>query len=198
MNNDTQILKKTPIFSVLLGIHSLASTAQWIDIFLIFSIPPLLWNSSPSEIAILAALFGLPSLFIGPIIGAYLDRSDPLKIMMLGAVLRTVLTALLIYSPIFIYFSILIFLKGISNILYWPASNVVINYSIGEKDRVNFFSSQSAIDQTAKIGTPLVIGFAVSAFDYRLAFLISSLLTLICVLLTLSLRERESKASKTK
>lgn len=166
----------------LLTVQTLASLAQWIDIFLIFTVPSFVWKSSPAEIAFLASCFSLPSLFIGPLMGALLDRVNPHKMMIVGALSRTVLTLMIAFAPGFRVFAGLVVLKGLANLLYWPASAIVINQVISEKRRVRYFSSQSALDQLAKIGTPLVAGFLALMMNAQLTFLISALLTLVCAM----------------
>ncbi|WP_167541925.1 MFS transporter [Herbaspirillum rhizosphaerae] len=167
----------------LLTVQTLAGLAQWIDIFLIFTVPSFVWRSSPAEIAFLASCFGLPSLFIGPLMGALLDRVNPRKMMVVGALSRTLFTVLIAFAPGLQVFAGLVVLKGLANLLYWPASAIVTNQVISEARRVKYFSSQSALDQLAKIGTPLVAGFLALMMNGQLVFLISALLTLVCVMM---------------
>jgi MFS family permease len=167
----------------LLLIQTLAGLAQWLDIFLIFSVPSFVWKSSPAEIAMLASCFGLPSLLLGPIVGAFLDRADPRRTMMVGALARTLSSVLITFASWFPLFAVLVLLKGLANLLYWPSSSIVTNRVVPEAERVKYFSSLSAFDQITKIGTPLVAGFLTLAMNSQLSFIVSALATLICAAL---------------
>lgn len=173
----------------LLVIQTMAGFAQWLDIFLIFSIPSFLWKSSPAEIALLASCFGIPSLLLGPFIGVFLDRTDPQKVMMFGLLARTMLTVMIAFTPGFQAFVVLVLFKGLANILYWPASLIVCNHIVRDKARVKYFSSQSAFDQITKIGAPLIAGILAMAMDQQLAFLISAAATLVCTAILLRLNK---------
>jgi MFS family permease len=174
------ILDEVSLVRRLLIIQTLAGLAQWIDIFLIFTVPSFLWKSSPTEIALLASCFGLPSLFFGPFIGAMLDRTDPRKTMMIGALARTGLTLLIAFASWLPVFAVLVLLKGIANLLYWPSSSIVTNRVVREPDRVKYFSSLSVLEQITKIGTPLLAGALTLVIDSQLTFLLSAVATLVC------------------
>lgn len=166
----------------LLCIQTLAGFASWIDIFLIFSVASFIWKSSPSEVALVAALYGLPSLIIGPIFGAFLDRSDPRKLMLLGTIFRTFFTVLIAVAPSFWIFAILVLAKGLANLAYWPSSAVITNQVIHQNVRTRYFSSLSALDQLAKIATPALAGLLILAVPAQRVFFVSAASTGICVL----------------
>lgn len=164
----------------LLATQTLSGLAQWIDVFLLFTVPSFLWKSSPAEIAFLAACFGLPSLFLGPFIGVLLDRADSRKAMLIAALSRTALSVMIAFAPGFQVFAVLILLKGLANLLYWPASAILTNQTVSAPARVKYFSSLSALDQMTKIGTPLVAGTLALAINSQLVFMVSAALTLSC------------------
>jgi len=156
----------------------LAGFSQWIDIFLIFSVPAFLWQSTPGQIAIIASCFGLPGLFLGPFIGAILDRLDARRVAFIGALIRTALTGCIAFAGEFEFFSALVMLKGMANVFYWPATSILTQQLIGPTERINYFSSLSALDQITKIMTPLIAGAATLFIELRLVFLISAIMTL--------------------
>jgi MFS family permease len=161
----------------LLTVQTLAGFAQWMDVFLIFSIPAFLWQSSPTKIALLATLFGIPSLFFGPFIGAFLDRIDPRKSLYFGIFARSALTAAIAFAPDYWSFAALTLFKGLANLCYWPASSIITNRLVPPADRVKYFSSLSALDQGSKITTPLIAGALTLLFNSQLIFLFSACMT---------------------
>lgn len=176
---DAHIQAQRCATSRLLCLQALAGLAQWIDIFLIFSVPAFLWRSSPSEIAFLAACFGVPSLVLGPFIGAFLDHSDPRKAMALGIHARSILSALIAFAPGYGAFCALVFLKGLANQCYWPSTFILTNHVVGEDERTRYFSSLSVCDQVSKIATPLVAGVLGLIAGSQLTFLASAALTFV-------------------
>lgn len=85
----------------LLVIQTLAGFSQWIDVFLIFSVPAFLWQSTPGQIAFIASCFGLPGLFWSPMIGALLDQRDARRAACCAAAARTALTGFIAFAPEF-------------------------------------------------------------------------------------------------
>ncbi|MEJ8812070.1 MFS transporter [Variovorax ureilyticus] len=166
-----------------LTVQTLAGFSQWIDVFLIFSIPSFLWQASPARIALLAALFGIPSLFLGPFIGAFLDRIDPRRILYLGIFARSVLTAAIAFAPNYWSFAALTLLKGLANLCYWPASSIITNRLVGSNERVRYFSSLSALDQVSKIVTPLIAGALTLLLNSQVIFLFSACMTMVAAAL---------------
>jgi len=175
--NDTVLERR------LLTIQTTAGLSQWIDIFLIFAVPSFQWRADPVDIALLASCFGLPSLFLGPFVGAFLDRTDPRRVMIFGALARTVLTLLIAFAAWFPAFAMLVFFKGIANLLYWPASSILTNQVVRDEQRVKYFSSLSLMDQITKIGTPLLAGALTFIVSSQLLFLVSAGATLVCAVM---------------
>ena len=164
----------------LLATQVLAGFAQWIDVFLIFSIPSFLWKSTPEDIALVAACFGLSSLFLGPFIGVLVDRVDPRRMAFLGAMGRTIFSLCIAFAPSFVIFLIFVVLKGIANTCYWPSTSILTNRFIKEYDRVKYYSSLGAMDQITKVMTPMVAGAMIYWFSSQKIFLVSALATLLC------------------
>lgn len=167
----------------LLATQVLAGFSQWIDIFLIFSVPAFLWQSTPPQMAFIAACFGLPGLFLGPFIGAMLDELDPKRVAFIGALARTALTISISLTNGFELFSALVMLKGLANVFYWPATSILTQRIVAPVERIKFFSSLSALDQITKILTPMIAGALILLMDMQLAFLLSAAMTLLCALI---------------
>lgn len=171
------------VITQLLTIQTLAGFSQWLDIFLIFSVPAFAWHATPAQMALIAACLGLPGLLLGPFAGALLDRMDPRRAAWVGALLRSTLSGLIAVAPGFGIFAALVFLKGLANVLYWPAASILTQRVVGPAERISYFSSLSALDQIAKIVTPLMAGAATLAMGAQQLFVLSAAMTVACALL---------------
>lgn len=167
----------------LLAIQALAGFSQWLDIFLIFSVAAFLWQATPTQMAFIASCFGLPGLFLGPFIGAMLDRLDARRSALMAALTRTALTVGIAFAGSFETFAVLVLLKGLANVFYWPATSILTQRLVGRAERVKYFSSLAALDQITKIATPLMAGTAAMFMDMQFAFVLSAMMTLLCALM---------------
>jgi MFS family permease len=182
----------------LLFIQTLAGFAQWLDIFLIFSVPSFVWKADPAQIAMLASLFGIPSLFLGPVFGAFLDRNDPRRIMLIGALARTLFSFMIAAATSFDLFAALVLAKGLSNILYWPSSSVVVNMVVMKERRVGYFANLSMFDQLSKVATPLAAAAMAAIAPMQSLFLVSATATAVCALMVLRLSVDASGRTESK
>lgn len=142
----------------LVVVQALSSLALWLDIFLIFTVPVYLWSISPSSVALLAFCLGAPMLLLGPIVGTLIDRLDVRKTLLFGVLLRIASTAALAYSPSFDVFLVLVILKGMSNLIYFPSITIAVRTLVSREEHKSFFSCTSLFDQISKITVPLLAG----------------------------------------
>lgn len=165
--------------SKLICVQALSSLSLWLDIFLIFTVPVYLWYASPSEIALLAFCLGAPMLFLGPIVGALIDRHDVRKTLAFGALLRVSSTVALAVSPDLQFFLFFVILKGVSNLFYSPSITIMVRQLIVAEDRKTFFSYVSLFDQSAKIFAPLLAGTLTAILSAKALFFLSAAAVLL-------------------
>lgn len=180
--------------SKLICVQALSSLSLWLDIFLIFTVPVYLWHASPSSIAFLAFCLGAPMLFLGPIVGALIDRYDVRKTLVLGALLRTLSTLALAVSPDLQSFLFFVILKGVSNLFYFPSITIMVRHLIHAEERKSFFSHVSVFDQSSKIFAPLLAGLLAAVLSPKDLFFLSA----AAVLLTFPLLRSICLAFRTK
>lgn len=165
----------------LLTISALSSLSLWIDFFLIFLVPIYLWQASPSEIAILAFSLGAASLFVGPIAGIILDRIHIRVSFLSGMSLRIITSLGFFLAPSYEWFVIMAVLKGLANMLYFPALAISIKQLVPADCRTDFFSCSSLLDQLTKVSTPLLAGVLTILLPVQSIFLVSVALLLTAV-----------------
>lgn len=187
--------------SKLIYVQALSSLSLWLDIFLIFTVPVYLWHASPSSIALLAFCLGAPMLFLGPIVGALIDRYDVRKTLVFGALLRTLSTLALAVSPDLQSFLFFVILKGVSNLLYFPSITIMVRQLIQAEERRSFFSHVSVFDQSSKIFAPLLAGLLAAVLPPKNLFFLSAaailltfpLLRSICVVFRTQINDTSTK-----
>lgn len=165
----------TPSAKSLLCLQGLSSLSLWIDFFLIFTVPVVSWNISASSVALLAFSLGAPALFIGPIAGALLDRTNIRLSIFLGILSRILTTLGLFLATSFEIFIILAALKGLSNLVYFPAMTMVTRQIINTDNRIDFFSYASLLDQLSKTTTPILAGTLTILLPINYIFLMSAI-----------------------
>lgn len=165
----------------LLTVSALSSLSLWIDFFLIFLVPIYLWHASPSEIAILAFSLGAASLFVGPIAGIILDRIHIRVSFLSGMSLRILTTLGFFLAPSFEWFVIIAVLKGLANMLYFPALAISVKQLVSADCRTDFFSYSSLLDQLTKVSTPLLAGVLTILLPVQSIFLVSVALLLAAI-----------------
>ena len=56
-------------YGYLCGVRLSSSVTLWVDFILIFTVLTFAYDASPKTLGYAAALYGLPTLFLGPLIG---------------------------------------------------------------------------------------------------------------------------------
>jgi len=171
----------------LVVVQALSSLALWLDIFLIFTVPAYLWSISPPSVALLAFCLGAPMLLLGPIVGTLIDRLDVRKTLIFGVSLRIASTAALAYSPSFEIFLVLVILKGMSNLIYFPSITIAIRTLVNREEHKSFFSYTSLLDQVSKITVPLLAGLLTMVLPTKDGFFFSATAVLLTLPFLLSL-----------
>lgn len=166
-------------FPSFLGSRILNSIALWVDFTLIFSLLSFHYGASPAVLGLSAALYGLPGLLLGPLLGALADRKSPALIMLLSAFARFVTSFGLALSHNEIVFIVWIFAKGLSNLGTMPAEQVLMRRLLSNEQVVSAVAVMSIIDQCTKIFAPLIgAGFSF-ALSSRGGFALTAVLAIL-------------------
>jgi MFS family permease len=145
-----------------------------------------------------AALYGLPTLFLGPLVGTLADHTSPVKFLFISFTFRFIVAFLLFGVNSESAFLTLVCLKGISNLGSGAAEIILTRKLLTNKELVSNISLITVMDQSIKICSPLAGGIIVSMSDKAYGFLISaffSLLGIFCVIL-LSMNNRKKKINE--
>lgn len=182
-------------YGYLCGIRLSSSVTLWVDFVLIFTVLTFGFDASPQTLGYAAALYGLPSLLLGPFFGTLADHTSPVKFLLISFLLRFIVACLLFGASSEAFFLAFVCLKGISNLGSGAAEIILTRKLLTNKDLVNNISLITVMDQFIKVCSPLVAGVIASMTDKAHGFLISasfSLFGVFCVIL-LSLNNRQEK-----
>jgi MFS family permease len=172
----------------------------WVDFILIFTVLTFGYDASPQTLGYAAALYGIPTLFLGPLIGTLADHISPVKFLLISFTFRFIVACLLFGADSEYIFLALVCLKGISNLGSGAAEIILTRKLLSNKDLVSNISLITIMDQFIKICSPLAAGIIASMSDKAYGFLISAFFSLsgvFCViLLSVNTRQKEIHESE--
>lgn len=160
-----------------------------------FTVLTFEFDASPQTLGYAAALYGLPSLLLGPAFGSLADHMSPVKFLLISFSLRFIVACLLFSAHSEVMFLAFVCLKGISNLGSGAAEIILTRKLLANKDLVNNISLITVMDQLIKVCSPLAAGIIASTTDKAYGFLISAIFSLFgvfCVIF-LSLNNRQKK-----
>lgn len=160
----------------LLVTRCISSIILWMDFTLVFSILAFTRGASTATIGLAASLYGFPGLFLGPWIGALVDRLPPITALSVSYLLRAMASLGIIFSTKPAATLAMIFLQGVSNICAMPAEQVLVKRLLQREQMILSTQIVTVIDQSAKIGAPILGGLIAQRFGSSAGFWLSALL----------------------
>lgn len=158
----------------------MSNLSQWIDIFLVFGVPAFLWKSSAGQMATVAALYGLPTLLIGPSFGALLDRGDALHWMRRAVLLRIAVALCLAYTTGFEGFCALVVVSSLAKLMYGSSATVLTNQLVAPELRLRYMASLGTFDHLSRVATPWLVAFLARWVPLQAFFIVSAVVTAGC------------------
>ncbi|CNB81466.1 enterobactin exporter EntS [Yersinia frederiksenii] len=161
------------------------SISVWIDFTLIFTIMSFHFNAPAYQLGIAAVLYGFPGLLLGPFIGQLADRYSPVVILLASSLARLTTSLWLATETNQELFFIGIFLKGISNLGFSPAEQILIRELLNKEQILSTIALSNISDQCIKIASPLFVSFISTTINLQSIFYLTAIMTLTTVLLTI-------------
>lgn len=146
----------------------------WMDFTLVFSILAFTRGASTATIGLAASLYGFPGLFLGPWIGALTDRLPPITALSASYLLRAIASLGIIFSTKPAAMLAMIFLQGVSNICAMPAEQVLVKSLLRRDQMILNVQIVTVIDQSAKIGAPILGGLIAQRIGPSAGFWLSA------------------------
>lgn len=162
---------------------ALAGFGGWIDFLAILTLSAYVYQASASLMALISAIFVLPSMLLGPRIGRWLDRSRPLPILLAALGLRTLSTGLLLLQAPVALFCGLLVLRALFNTPTESAANLLVARVVKAEDVPRYFSMLGVLRNASKIAAPVIGSTLASRFGEASALSASILLSLVALAL---------------
>jgi MFS family permease len=160
---------------------TLASFGVWIDVLAILTLASHQYEGGAILMAIVSSLFLLPGIFCGPLIGHWTDRSSVWPTIVLSLALRSLMTAMLLFSPSVITFCVIVGLRSLVSLPADVGSNVLVRRVVEEKYVEKFFSVLSIFRNASKIMAPAIGTVLASKFGEGHAIYVSIGLSVVAL-----------------
>ncbi|MCK9189194.1 MFS transporter [Acidithiobacillus sp.] len=158
---------------------ALSSFSVWIDFLVILTLTSYIYHANAFLMALISALILGPSVFLAPRVGRLVDTlNNHFLVLILSLVLRSSITMLLLFKPLFPFFCLIVFFRSVIALPENPASNVISARIIPHGDISHYFSLLGLLRSASKIGAPTLGVLIASSYGESLAIEISIGMTL--------------------
>lgn len=162
------------IVRALLVTRCISCIILWMDFTLVFSTLAFDRGGATTTVGLAAALYGLPGLFFGPRIGALADRISPITALSASYLLRAGASLGIIFSTTPAAMLVMVFLQGTSNLGAMPAEQILVKRLLLREQMIMNIQVVTVIDQSAKIGAPIIGGLIAQGLGPSVGFWISA------------------------
>lgn len=152
---------------------------DWMVIPILAALVGYEWGFGGAELSLLAVCMALPSVLLGPLIGSFVDKSPPKKVMLCCDAVRAICAFSLVYIQNFYVFLIIIIIESIARTFFLPAKQVFIKATVKEDYLLSANSLSHTINQLAKVVSPALGGIMLMYWSYKIIFIINGLTFLI-------------------
>ncbi|KAB3532475.1 MFS transporter [Alkaliphilus serpentinus] len=161
-------------------------------------------TGSVFNVSLLLIMLRIPSIFIGPIAGVWVDRWNKKFIIILSDIIRGLLSILLVYLLFIGSYNLLtiysiVLLQSIFDVFFNPAVRSVVPRLVKEEDLITANSMTASVPEIAMLLGPAIAGILLLNFDIQLIFLINGVSFLISALFEFFIRipsiEKETEES---
>jgi MFS family permease len=165
----------------LLAASTLAGFGAWIDFLVILAMAAYAYHADGFVMALVSALFLVPSMLLGPWLGRRIDRGDPGRVLVAGLALRAAATALLALQPSLPLFCFGVALRSAFSVAVDPAFNVAVGRVVARDAVPRYFGTLGLMRNGSKIGAPVLGTSLASAFGDAAALALAVALTLLAL-----------------
>lgn len=150
-------------------------------------------NNDKSEIeaaqalALILIFMLLPSIFIGPIAGVFVDRFDRKKLMILADVFGSLVAFGFIFVQQINHIYLLVFLSSFSRLFFYPSREAVIPLTVDPENLMQANGVIQTTSQLSRIIGPAMAGTLIALFGFKVAFIFDAVSFLISAIFILTI-----------
>jgi MFS family permease len=166
---------RSPRVAGFLLAESVSAIGSWATVIAIWGYAAYEYDASAGDVAFFGVLFTLPSVLLGPITGAVIDRLGPKATLAGAKVLGVVASLALLTATDFRALAVLSALHGISMAFSLPALQSMPPRLVGEEHVARTNALVSLTDEFAINLGPVAGGIGIAAFGFKGAFVFDAL-----------------------
>ena len=165
-----------------------ADFADWLDYVAIIALIVYVWGHGPLPLAFLALAFTLPYVLIGPLLAAWVDRTDLRSVLLLSNLGRAVMTFALVVVPNVEVLLVVILCRATVDSVFTPGRQATLQLITPEPLLMAANGLHQGINQISKIIGPALGGLLVALMPVQGVFAINGALSLLAFIVLLGIR----------
>lgn len=165
-----------------------ADFADWFDYVAVVALIAYVWGHGPVALAFLALAFSLPYVIAGPLLAAWVDRTELKRVLLVSNLGRGALTFALALAPNVEVLLLLVLLRGIVDSAFTPARQSAIQLTTPEPLLMAANGLHQGINQASKIIGPAAGGLLLALLPAQGVFVVNGFLSVVAFLILLGLK----------
>ena len=177
-----QVLRRRPFFALSLA-RFISSVGDWLALLPLFSLIAFQRHGSAAATSMVMISFSVPVILLGPVAGAFVDRSNLKRTLIICDLVCAVLAALLAFSGHLYQMYLLMAGLSAASCFFIPGQTAALPLIVPENELLVANSINVQTLQLNQIFAPAVVGFAVAWLGEKNCFYLDSASFIISALL---------------
>jgi len=182
-----QVLRRRPFFALWLA-RFISSIGDWLAVLPLFSLIAFQRHGSAAQTSMVMVSFSIPVIFLGPVAGALVDRSNLKRTLIICDLICAVLAALLAFSNHLYQMYLLMAGLSAASCFFLPGQTAALPLIIPENELLVANSINVQTLQLNQVFAPAVVGFAVAWLGEKNCFFLDAASFLVSALLVSTIR----------
>lgn len=183
----SQVLRRRS-FAALWLARFISSIGDWLAVLPLFSLIAFQRHGSAAETSMVMVSFSVPVIFLGPVAGALVDRSNLKRTLIICDLVCAVLAALLAFSGHLYQMYLLMAGLSAASCFFLPGQTAALPLILPEKELLVASSINVQTLQLNQVFAPAVVGFAVAWLGEKNCFFLDAGSFVISALLVSTIR----------
>jgi MFS family permease len=191
----SQVLRKQPFFALWLA-RFISSVGDWLALLPLFSLIAFQRHGSASETSMVMVSFAVPVILLGPVAGAFVDRSNLKRTLIICDLMCAVLAALLAFSGQLYQMYLLMAALSAVSCFFAPAQTAALPLIVPENELLVANSISVQTLQLTQIFAPAVVGFALVWLGEKNCFYLDAVSFVVSAMLVSTIRIERTTAGE--